>query len=155
MEVLTMRLWLRKANGWKRIWFILTCLGIILSILPMPIYLMADNNRSSRKFERKTIEALALPECFEYAIMPLKELTWPDVGDSCYYVYSHRYSNQDKNDLPLTAEKVRKNVQSKIWNDYLLIMFFFLVGTVACSLVLYFLGFLPGWVFAGFKKNGS
>ena len=69
-----MMVWLRNANKWQRLWFVLSCLSFFYGFLIFPFVETAD----SAKYDRFTIyditEEMTKPECKIF--LPLLKTEW-------------------------------------------------------------------------------
>lgn len=152
-----LKAWLLAANGWKRLWFVLSALGVFYCMLINPFVLTADRHRDRYQYQRAVTEELKNPECRAYAQKPLPELTEPKYNDSegregCYHLYNHRhYNNQTK--IPYTLEDLETDSFRAIWGEILALSGIGIVVAGVLSALVYFFGTVVAWVTAGFRKT--
>ena len=156
-----MKNWLRKANGWQRIWFVITSIGLFLSIFILPFVLSWDINIGERREQRKIINQIQTPECLPYTIKPMKELkpikaTGSDY-EACGSIYYFRKLSDYPNNTPITAEKVNKAIVEKMWKNIFAYLAILLSLTIITSVLVYGLvkysNIFIKWIYKGFKEN--
>ena len=147
--------WLRTANGWKRLWFVLFALGLFYMTVVNPFVLNSQNNLSRYQYRWAVEKELKNPECQQYSAKSLKELAEPQYQDSegnkgCYHIYSYRsYHNPTK--VPYTSDDLEKDFEWTFWGDILALSGLGLVGTIMLAAVVYFFGTVVAWVILGFS----
>ena len=152
-----MKIWLREANGWQRLWFFITFVVLFFSILILPLrWTSASVNSDLRQVERVTAE-MTRYECDDYLTKPIAELKKPDYDQSagCYYLYNYRVDQSNADDLPLTKEKLENNSFWYRWGQRFLVLAFVVSITMVISGFVYFLGLAIKWIREGFRKKDS
>ena len=66
--------WLRSANGWKRLWFVLSAFGMFYMTVINPFVLSNENSLSRYQYRWAVEKELKNPECRLYVMKPLIEL---------------------------------------------------------------------------------
>lgn len=149
--------WLRTANGWKRLWFVLSAFGLLYVTVVNPFVLSSQNNLSRYEYRWAVEKELKNPECQQYSAKPLAELTEPEYQDSngtkgCYHIYNYRkYNNPTK--APYTSDDLDRDFRQEVWGDILALSGLGLVGAAVISVIVYFLGAVVAWVLMGFRKK--
>jgi len=149
--------WLRTANGWKRLWFVLSAFGLFYMILINPFVLSNQSSLPRYQYRWAVERELKNPECRQYSIKPLVELTEPEYQDSdgnkgCYHVYNYRkYNNPTK--VPYTSDDLDSDFRREIWGEILVLSGLGAVGAIVLSALVYFLGVVVAWVITGFRKQ--
>lgn len=149
--------WLRTANGWKRLWFVLSAFGLFYMTVVNPFVLSSQNNLSRYQYRWAVEKEFKNPECRLYSIKPLIELTEPEYQDSegnkgCYHIYNYRkYNNPTK--VPYTSDDLGKDFTQELWGEIVALSGLGVVGTMVLSALVYFLGVVVAWVITGFRKK--
>jgi len=149
--------WLRTANGWKRLWFVLSAFGLLYATLVNPFVLSSQHHLSRYQYRWAVERELKNQECQLYSIKPLAELSEPEYQDSegnkgCYHIYNYRkYNNPTK--APYTSDDLDSDFRREIWGDILVLSGVGLIGAIVLSSGVYFLGVIVAWVVMGFKKS--
>lgn len=152
-----LKTWLRTANGWRRLWFVLSAFGLFYMTVINPFVLRTSDNLSAYQYRWAVEKELKNPECRSYSTRPFTELTEPEYQDSdgnkgCYHIYNYRkYNNPTK--VPYTADDLNKDFSSKVWSEILALSGLGLVGAAVISAIVYFLGAVVAWVLMGFRKS--
>lgn len=149
--------WLRTANGWKRLWFVLSAFGLFYMMVVNPFVLSSQNNLSRYQYRWAVEKEFKNPDCQQYSMKPLIELTEPEYQDSegnkgCYHIYNYRkYNNPTK--VPYTTDDLDKDFTQELWSEILGLSGFGVVGAIVLSALVYFLGAVVAWVITGFRKK--
>jgi hypothetical protein len=149
--------WLRTANGWKRLWFVLSAFGLFYTTVINPFVLSNQNNLSRYQYRWAVEKELKNPECLRYSANPLAELAEPEYLDNdgnkgCYHIYNYRkYNNPTK--VPYTLDDLDRDFRQKIWGEILALSGLGFLGVIVLSVVVYFLGVVVAWVTMGFRKR--
>ena len=152
-----LKAWLQAANGWRRLWFVLSTLGLLYCTLINPFVLNRQNDLSHYQYMWAVEKEFQNPECRLYAIKPLAELTQPEYNDSegregCYHLYNYR-RNHNENKVPYTPEELASDFSKAIWGEILMLSGIGIVVAVVLSTLVYFFGTVVAWVRAGFRKE--
>ena len=153
-----MKNWLKKANGWQRIWFVITSIGLFLSIFILPFVLYLFTISELRDTEWRIIKQIQTPECLSFRIKPMKNLSLDDSArKNCLSLYLFRKSSDYPNNTPITAEKVTKAINEKIWKNIFAGLALLLSLTIITSGLVYGLvkysNILIKWIYKGFREN--
>ncbi len=149
--------WLRTANGWKRVWFVLSAFGLFYIVLINPFVLSNQSSLSRYQYRWAVERELKNPECRQYSIKPLVELTEPEYQDSdgnkgCYHIYNYRkFNNPTK--VPYTSDDLDSDFRHEVWSEILGLSGLGAVGAIVLSTLVYFLGVVVAWVITGFRKQ--
>lgn len=121
-------------------------------------FVLSNQSSLSRYEYRWAVEKeLKRPECRQYSLKPLVELTEPEYQDSdgnkgCYHIYNYRkYNNPTK--VPYTSDDLDSDFRHKVWNELLVLSGLGTVGAIVLSALVYFLGVVVAWVITGFRKQ--
>lgn len=151
--------WLRIANGWKRLWFVLSAFGFFYATVINPFVLTSKSNLSQYQYRWAVEKELKKPECQLYSAKPLAELVEPEYQDSegnqgCYHIYNYRkYNNPTK--VPYTMDDLDRDFRQELWGEIFVLAGLGLLGAIVLSVVMYFLGVVVAWVAMGFKKRSN
>ena len=149
--------WIRTANGWKRLWFVLSAFGLFYTTVVNPFVLSGQNNLSRYQYRWAVEKELKNPECQLYSAKPLAELAEPEYQDGegnkgCYHIYSYRkYNNPTK--VPYTSDDLDRDFRQELWGEILALAGLGFLGAIVLSVVVYFLGVVVAWVAMGFRKR--
>ena len=151
--------WLRTANGWKRLWFVLSAFSLFYMTAVNPFVISNQNSLSRYQYRWAVEKELKNPECRPYSMKLLLELTEPEYQDSegnkgCYHIYNYRkYNNSIK--IPYTSDDLEKDFKQELWGEILLLSGLGVVGAIVLSAIVYFLGVVVAWVTTGFRKKSE
>lgn len=152
-----LKAWLQAANGWKRLWFVLTALGVLYCFLINPFVLSSKSSLSRYQYKWAVEKELKNPECQPFSKKPLSELTEPNYNNSegregCYHLYNYRHFH-NQTTIPYTQESLDSDFTKEIWGELLTLSG--VGGLIAgmLSATIYFLGWLVAWIVAGFSKK--
>lgn len=126
-------------------------------ILINPFVLSNQSSLPRYQYRWAVERELKNPECRQYSIKPLVELTEPEYQDSdgnkgCYHVYNYRkYNNPTK--VPYTSDDLDSDFRREIWGEILVLSGLGAVGAIVLSALVYFLGVVVAWVITGFRKQ--
>jgi len=126
-------------------------------ILINPFVLSSQNNLSRYQYRWAVERELKNPECREYSIKPLVELTEPEYQDSdgnkgCYHIYNYRkFNNPTK--VPYTPDDLGSDFTHEVWSEILMLSGLGAVGAIVLSALVYLLGVVVAWVIMGFRKQ--
>ncbi|MFN8774078.1 MAG: hypothetical protein ACK5ZQ_14015 [bacterium] len=151
--------WLQNANGWKRLWFLLSAFGLFYMAVINPFVLIKDSNLSRYEYKWAVEKELKNPECLPFSTKPFAELSEPEYQDKdgnkgCYHIYNYRkYYNQTK--VPYTSADLDSDFTSAHWDQILALSGFFSMVAIVLSALVYFLGAVVAWVVRGFRKGAN
>ena len=150
---------MRTANGWKRLWLVLSVLGLLYAAVINPQIVGKDIAAIRYPSIAAAERELSNPECQPYSAKPFAELAQPKYVDEygsegCYNLYSYRkYFNQTK--VPLTAEDIDREFSDQIGDEMLSWAGAGFVASIMLSALVYFLGVVVAWVVSGFRARPS
>ena len=154
-----LKLKLSRLNGWRRMWLVLTILGILVASLVLPIYEATDFRNQVYRGMWKAQSNLENPDCRAYRDQAFETLPTPAFTDSegktgCYFLYSQRKFHNPTT-VPYTEEQLRKDVFIQIWSYTGGTALVFSMVAIFLSALVYFVGFVISWIISGFNKNPS
>jgi len=128
-----LKVWLRGANGWKRLWFALAVLGLFYALLINPFVVTEDTQGFRNQYRWAVAREFENAECQPYAKKPIEELSEPEYKDSegrqgCYHIYNYRkFHNPTK--APYTLEDLENDY---VWETLSEIFFWSGFGALTC-----------------------
>jgi hypothetical protein len=141
---------LQRLNGWRRLWLVATAALALWFVVLWPLQALND---ARDPYERETEKAFESGQCWTYQTEPLEKLREPGVSDECWYVYeSRKYDNVSE--LPYTLKAYKNHQSASARKQYLIALGAGVAGTAIVSGLVYFLGWLVGWILTGFKQQG-
>jgi hypothetical protein len=151
------RAWLKNANGWRRLWFVLSVFGLFFAVVINPFNENSRGYSSRLEFRLKVEEDLQNPECRDYYTKPLNQLVEPpfldeDGNERCWHLFTHRKFD-DPTTVPYTLADLKRNFTKEERNNLLVLSAFGFVVTAILSALVYWLGLVVAWVIGGFKKQ--
>jgi len=141
---------LSRLNGWRRLWLVATAGTAIWFVVVWPVKSLGDMQSGRYSYDRAIEKDFASGQCLTYQTAPLEKLQEPVYGNACWHIYtSRKYDNT----VPYTLEahKSSNSAESRDW--YLIKLGIGAAGTAIASGLVYFLGWLVGWVVAGFRQQ--
>ncbi|MFA5940269.1 MAG: hypothetical protein WC809_13005 [Sinimarinibacterium sp.] len=151
--------WLQTANGWRRLWFVLSAFGLFYTTIVNPFVFSSRNDLSAYQYRWAVEKEFKNPECQSYSAKPLTELTEPEYQDSegnsgCYHIYNYRkYNNPTQ--TPYTPDDLDRDFRDELWSELLMLSGLGFVGAIVLSAVVYFLGVVLAWIVRGFRGNAA
>ncbi len=149
--------WLQKANGWKRLWFVLSVVGLLYMTTIQPFILTRDTTSYLAKQRLAADIELTRSECKPFSKNSLTDLKIPEYQDEfgfkgCYHLYNWRtFNNPTK--VPYTSDDLKTDFQKEVWKiiiQYSAVSA--LIATIISALV-YFIGMIAAWVVNGFRDK--
>jgi hypothetical protein len=138
-------------NGWRRLWLVATAGTAIWFVVVWPWTALKD-----RQFNRYSLYGHAIEKEFEsgqcraYQTQPLVTLQEPAYGKPCYHIYTSRTYDST---IPYTLEAHNNRNSARDWETHLETLGIGAAGTAIVSGLVYFFGWLIGWIFAGFRPQ--
>lgn len=78
------------------------------------------------------------------------KLREPGYSESCYHIFlSRKYDST----IPYTLEAYKSDNSAKSWAQYLAALGIGATGTAIVSGLVYFFGWLVGWILTGFRQQ--
>ncbi len=149
--MLKIKTWLEQSNGWKRVWFVLTILGLLYSL-----YLSIFNNNQSyygETYSKNDIQQdFQKSECKPYIYESVEKLKEPEYGENCYTLYIHRKYGLSKDIYPYTEEIYLKELNFKYWSGLGILFLAYSLISLFLSGIAYLIGWVIYWIIKGFKK---
>ena len=137
---------MQRLNGWRRLWLVATAAVAVWFVVVWPLQALKGAS------ERETEKEFESGQCWIYQTEPLEKLREPGLSDGCWYIYeSRKYDNVSE--LPYTLEAYKKHQFASDRKQYLIALSIGLAGTAIASGLVYFLGWLVGWILAGFRQH--
>jgi hypothetical protein len=142
---------LQRLNGWRRLWLVATAAVAVWFVVLWPLKSL-QFNVSEYDYERAIEKEFKSGQCQTYQTAPLEKLVEPRYGEGCYHIYtSRKYDNT--NTVPYTLEAYKSNESAEHRNWYLMALGVGVAGTAIGSGLVYFLGWLVGWILTGFRQH--
>jgi hypothetical protein len=110
---------------------------------------------SEYNYRRVIEKEFASGQCLTYQTAPLENLREPaysDEGGSCWHIYTSRESEHSKS-VPYTLETYDNWHSAWVRRNYLIGLSIGIAGTAIVSGLVYFLGWLVGWILTGFRQH--
>jgi hypothetical protein len=139
---------LQRLNGWRRLWLVATAALALWFVVLWPLQALNDYT-----YQRETEKAFESGQCWTYQTEPLEKLREPGLNDGCWYIYESRKYDKDIV-LPYTLEAYKNHQSALHRRDYLIALGAGVAGTAIASGLVYFLGWLVGWILTGFRQHG-
>lgn len=153
--MVNVKVWLQNANGWKRLWFVASALLLLYIVLINPFVMTADSRMGDYRFKWAVEKDYKNTDCQPYWTKPIDDLKEPKFdseGGSCWHLYTHRKVYKPIK-LPYTAEDYNAHFSWRAWETIFSISGIGLVLSLITSALVYFVGRVVAWIFAGFKRN--
>ena len=147
-----LKIWLKTANGWQRIWFIGTVTGLLYGCFLFPFEEASKNQAYEYDRARNIYAEMKRPECAPYMSQPFNQLKDPaySTDTGCYFIYTHR-QYEDKNP-PVTQQSYADNSESEYRKKLLILLGVGLFVATVLSASVYGAGSLVAWVIKGFRN---
>ena len=140
---------LQKLNGWRRLWLVATACLAIWFVVVWPPQVLKDTQAGRYSYDRAIEKEFEGGKCVTYQTAPLGTLQEPAYGNPCYHIYlSRTYDNT----VPYTLEAYKTDKSAWDRNQYLIALGMGAAGTAIASGLVYFFGWLVGWILAGFRR---
>ncbi|MBR1143681.1 hypothetical protein [Bradyrhizobium sp. AUGA SZCCT0431] len=141
---------LTRLNGWRRLWLVATAALAIWFVVLWPVQALKDQETGRNSYDRAIEQDFASGQCRTYQTGPLERLPEPGFNDGCWHIYTSRKYDAA---VPYTLEAYRNNNSAKAREHYLTALGMGVAGTAIVSGLVYFFGWLIGWIFAGFRPQ--
>jgi hypothetical protein len=144
---------LQRLNGWRRLWLVATAAIAVWFVVVWP--LQAFKYESLRRdYDRAIEKEFGSGQCLTYQTAPLETLRKPDYSDDegCWHIYTSRKS-EDSKSVPYTLEVYKSDQSAYDRRNYLIGLSIGGAVTAIASGLVYFLGWLVGWVLTGFRQQ--
>ena len=152
---------LQRLNGWRRLWLVATAAAALWFVVVWPLEAL-KYDRLQYDYRRAIEKDFASGQCQTYQTAPLENLREPafsDEGGSCWHIYTARKSpdsgrkSEDSKSVPYTLEVYDRDHSAWVRRNYLIGLSIGVAGTAIASGLVYFLGWLVGWILAGFRQH--
>ena len=146
--------WLYIANGWQRIWFVVTVAGVLYFSLLWPFTENSSGNKYRYQRLRDIEGEMSKPECAVYMSQPFSQLVQPNFptkGEGCYHIYTHRKFLA--NNKTITKEQYLNDFESEYRQRLVESSVAGFLMTTFLSALIYGLGVFVAWVMKGFRKK--
>jgi len=112
---------------------------------------MTDSWRVNYDYDRAIEKDFAGGQCLTYQKAPLERLQDPpNTRSDCWHIYTSRKYDDT---VPYTLEAYNSNRAAWHRNVYFWALGIGAAGTAIASGLVYFFGWLIGWIFAGFRPQ--
>lgn len=142
-----MKVWLRNANGWQRLWFVGSSLLIFYSVLIFPFTQANGVSSASRIYI-----SMSDPKCNRYMTETIESLHEPEVTDVCWSLWSQR-RYVDPVTVPYSADVLAREHRNKWLNEFAILAAIGGILALIFSGLIYALGTTVRWVIAGFSGD--
>lgn len=147
--------WLQNANGWQRIWFVLSVITFLYGSVVFPFKTYNENSRWLYEFRGAVARNLQNPDCNDYSTKPIDQLSEPEYfreGEKgCWHLYTYRKSNNPMT-IPYTLETLDHDFNKERWSEILSNSVSFGAVAIVFSALIYWFGVVIAWVVVGFRR---
>jgi hypothetical protein len=138
---------LNRPNGWRRLWLAVSAGLAIWFVVVWPLQSLKDMQFGRSGYDRAIEEDFESGQCLTYQTAPLEKLREPNYGEGCWHIYtSRKYDNT----VPYTLEARDNSNSATDRNWYLMALGIGAAGTAITSGLVYFLGWVIGWILTGY-----
>ena len=145
---------LQNLNGWRRLWLAATAATAVwyVGIYPLQSF---NYGTVDYWYNDKLKADIADARCRAYQMEPFEKLARiEDYSAPCTHLYWSRHFDRLEHKIdtvPYTFEVHERNLSAKRWKDYAWAVRVVGFLTALGSGAVYFLGWLIGWIVAGFR----
>ena len=141
---------LQRLIGWRRLWLVATAALAIWFVVMWPLQSLKDWQLGEYSFDRAIEKEFASRRCQTYQMAPFEQLQDPRDGEGCWHIYTSRKYHDT---VPYTLEAHKSETGPQESRNYdLTALSMGTAGTAIVSGLVYFLGWLVGWVLTGFRS---
>ena len=141
---------LQRLNGWRRLWLVATAALAIWFVVVWPLQSLKDWQLERHDYDRAIEKEFESGQCQTYQTAPLESLREHGYSEGCWHIYlSRKYDDT----VPYTFEAYKRNNSAWDREQYLFALGMGVAGTAIASGLVYFLGWLVGWVVTGFRQH--
>jgi hypothetical protein len=142
--------WIKSANGWKRLWLVLSLALLVYNMVVVPIKLVHWPNDYN-----EVVGAIKNPICRPYLTERIENLSEPDSANLdgiCILLYRHREIYVE--DLSsYSLDLYIKETRQKYLLGFIMASTFGLILSIFLSAAIYFLGLICNWIRIGFANG--
>ena len=139
-----------RLNGWRRLWLVATAAVAIWFVVVWPVQVLKDMEVSRYSYDRDIETEFASGQCRAYQAGPLTKLREPGFSEGCWHIYTSRKYDGT---IPYTLEAYKSSNSAKSREQYLYALAMGAVGAAIVSGLVYFFGWLVGWILTGFRQH--
>ena len=139
---------LHRLNGWRRLWLVATAAAALWFVVLWPLTVRKDHYVTSG-YSRDIEKEFASGQCQAYQTAPFDRLKEPKYSEACWHIYTSRQSDST---VPYTLEAYNSNRAAWHRNVYFWALGIGAAGTAIASGLVYFFGWLVGWILMGFRQ---
>jgi hypothetical protein len=145
--------WLQGANGFQRLWFVLSVLLLFYLALVNPFVLTANNNQFNYKMKWGVEQDFANPQCQPYLNKPIADLAEPPYSEksNCRQLYNHRKYGRSSEALPYTREMYEREFFWDWWDPILKLSAVGIPVALIIAAMVYWTGKVIAWIVRGFR----
>jgi hypothetical protein len=151
----TMASRLQRLNGWRRLWLVGTAAVAVWFVVVWPLQLLRDWRVGRVHYNLAIGDDFNSGQCSTYQTAPFEKLREPDSlkDGGCWHIYTSR-KYDSTNTVPYTLEVYTSHNSAEDRQQYLIGLGIGAAGTAIVSGLVYFLGWLVGWILTGFRQHG-
>ena len=139
----------RLIERW-RLWLVATAALAIWFVVVWPLQSLKDWQLERHDYDRAIEKEFESGQCQNYQTAPLESLREHGYREGCWHIYlSRKYDDT----VPYTFEAYKRNSSAWDREQYLFALVMGVAGTAIASGLMYFLGWLVGWVVTGFRQH--
>ena len=139
-----------QLNGWRRLWLAASAGLAIWFVAVWPLQYLKDIAPNRHEYDRGIETDFESGRCLTYQTAPLEMLQEPAYGGDCLYIY---LSRKFDNTVPYTLDAYKTYSFERDREHYLAALAVAAAGTAIISGLIYFFGWLVGWILTGFRQR--
>ena len=140
-----------RLNGWRRLWLAASAGLAIWFVAVWPLHSVTDPRSVNLEYHRFIEEEFDSGHCEAFQTATLEALKTL-LGTGCVLIREHRIRNQITA-VPFTREAYDSSLAALYRQRILKVMAEDAVATAIISGLVYFLGWLVGWILACFRQH--
>ena len=154
--------WIKTANGWERLWLVITAASVLYAVTGGTATLIEPGNKYRYENRSAILREMSRPQCAAYMNRPFNELPKPEYYNSsdyvakptCLYIYQEREA-YDPTTVPYTEEVYRSRFSASYYSLLFEMMGGSLLVALGFSILLYLFGWVAAWIRWGFASPGN
>ena len=141
---------LQRLNGWRRLWLAASAGLAIWFVVVWPFQYLKEIAPDRHEYDVGIESDFESGRCLTYQTAPLEMLPEPTYGGDCLYIY---LSRKFDNTVPYTLEAYKTYSFARDRENYLAALAVAAAGTAIISGLVYFFGWLVGWILMGLRQR--